>query len=74
MVDLFFGGRWFIGTGGPHVMFSSFLSSMFCINRSGKGEIRFSRKSHTKGTVICTTNDHIFHEGVPKILELTRST
>ena len=55
-------------------MFSSFLSSMSCTNRSWKGEIRFSRKSHRKDIVICTTNDHIFHEVVPKILEFTRST
>ena len=53
--------------------FSSFLTSTSCTNRSWKGEIRFSLKSHTKGIIICTTNDHIFNEGVLKILEFKRS-
>ena len=54
-------------------MFPSFLSSMSSTNGSRKGEIKFSQKSLTKGIVICTTNDHIFNEGVSKIFEFTLS-
>ena len=54
-------------------MFPSFLSSMSSTNGSQKGEIRYSLKSFMKDIVICSTNDHVFNEGVSKIFEFTLS-
>ena len=54
-------------------IFLSLLNSMACTNGSLEDDIRFSEKSLKNVIAICTPNDHILNEGVPKIFEFTLS-